>query len=262
MTKTYNVTLMGIKDQLASKFKKFKVGKEEIFILPAINKEKTVKINTIELIKIADIINKAIFKTYPSLDLIYSYFINMTKLLNKLEIPVIWLTPSGLEIVQNYYISKQNKIAINFAGRTKKMVIRDWSEKVDKSKQSQGIIPNIIHSLEASHFMNVIIYANENNITPVITVHDCFGTHPNKLESLALLVKLEYIILNANNEFLNTFHNRNKQNIIDNRFEILFDECSKSEYILLNRTKHFIPNIPKLGNLDLRKIIDSKYMIS
>jgi DNA-directed RNA polymerase len=54
------------------------------------------------------------------LEFIYKYFINMTKLFNKLEIPVIWLTPSGLEIVQKYYRSKQNKVAINFAGRTKK----------------------------------------------------------------------------------------------------------------------------------------------
>ena len=89
MTKTYNVTLLGIKDQLAARFKKVKDGKDVIYLLPSLNKDKIVKINTIELIKIADIINKAIFKTYPSLDLIYKYFINMTKLLNKLEIPVI-----------------------------------------------------------------------------------------------------------------------------------------------------------------------------
>jgi DNA-directed RNA polymerase len=58
----------------------------------------------------------------------------MTRVLNKLEIPIIWLTPSGLEIIQKYFISKQNKIAINFAGRTKKMVIREWIDKVDKKK--------------------------------------------------------------------------------------------------------------------------------
>jgi DNA-directed RNA polymerase, mitochondrial len=119
MTKTYNVTKIGVKDQLASRFTKFKEGRSIFYKLPSIIKGETVSISNLELCKIAEIIHKAIFKVYPSLEFIYKYFINMTKLFNKLEIPVIWLTPSGLEIVQKYYRSKQNKVAINFAGRTK-----------------------------------------------------------------------------------------------------------------------------------------------
>lgn len=134
MTKTYNVTIIGIRDQLASKFKTIKEFKETLYLVPAINKSKIIKINESELLKIAEIINKAIFKTYPSLELIYNYFINMAKLLNKLEIPIIWFIPSGLEIIQKYYRTKQNKIAINFAGRTKKMIIKEWTDKVDKKK--------------------------------------------------------------------------------------------------------------------------------
>jgi DNA-directed RNA polymerase len=110
--------------------------------------------------------------------------------------------------------------------------------------------------------MNVVIASFEQNIFPVISVHDCFGTHANNLQSLSHLVKVEFIKLYANHVFLNTFHDRNKQNIIDNKYQILFDECSKTEYVLLKRTKHFLPNIPKMGELDLNKIIHSKYMIT
>jgi DNA-directed RNA polymerase len=40
------------------------------------------------------------------------------------------------------------------------------------------------------------------------------------------------------------------------------DETTNNKYVLLKRTKHLIPNIPKMGDLDLNKIIDSKYMIT
>jgi DNA-directed RNA polymerase, mitochondrial len=139
------------------------------------------------------------------------------------------------------------------------MVIKEWTDKVDKHKQSSSIIPNIIHSLDASHLMNVVIAANKLNINPVITVHDCFGTHPNKLDSLSYLVKLEFIKLYTNSNFLEKFHNRNLQNIEDNGLEIIKDNSTNIYYILIKRTKHYIPN---LGDLNLNDIINSKYMIT
>jgi DNA-directed RNA polymerase len=110
--------------------------------------------------------------------------------------------------------------------------------------------------------MNVVISANENNINPIITVHDCFGTHPNNLQALSHLVKIEFIKIYTNSNFLEKFHLRNKLNILDNGFKIKIDDETKNEYVLLKRTKHYIPNIPKIGDLDLHKIIDSKYMIT
>lgn len=142
------------------------------------------------------------------------------------------------------------------------MVLREWEEKINKSKQSDAIIPNIIHSLDASHLMNVVISAVERNITPVISVHDCFGTHPNKLESLAHLVKIEFIKLYTQEIFLKKFHDRNLQSISDNNIKIHKDELTDVHYVLLKRTRLNLPEIPKLGNLDLNKIIHSKYMIT
>jgi DNA-directed RNA polymerase, mitochondrial len=262
MTKSYNVTLLGIKEQLISKFEKKKIGENEVYKVPSIIKNETVLLEKYEIFKIAQIINDTIFTLFPSLDFIYKYFINMTKLLNKIGIPVIWLTPSGLELTQKYFISKQNKIAINFAGRTRKMIIKEWTKKVNKGKQSSAIIPNIIHSLDASHLINVINSANSKNINSIITVHDCFGTHPNNLDSLSHLVKIEFIKLYTQTSFLEKFHNRNKQNIEDNDIKINIDNITGEEYIIIKRKKYYLPNIPKLGNLNLNNIINSKYMIT
>jgi DNA-directed RNA polymerase len=110
--------------------------------------------------------------------------------------------------------------------------------------------------------MNVVITAFEQNIDNVITVHDCFGTHPNNLEKLSNIIKIEFVKLYGDEDFLMKFHNRNKQNILDNGFKILYDECTKTEYVLLKITKYYIPIPPKLGKLNLDNIIHSKYMIT
>jgi len=43
----------------------------------------------VDISKIAEIIYSTIFKEYPGLNIIYNYLINMAKLLNKLNLPVI-----------------------------------------------------------------------------------------------------------------------------------------------------------------------------
>ena len=45
--------------------------------------------------KIAEIIYDTIFKEYPTLSFIYNYFIEMSRLLAKLDLPVNWVTPNG-----------------------------------------------------------------------------------------------------------------------------------------------------------------------
>jgi DNA-directed RNA polymerase len=186
----------------------------------------------------------------------------MTKVMNKIGIPITWITPSGLNIVQKYYVSKTNKIAINFAGKTKKMIVREWTEEVDTLHQSGGIIPNIIHSLDASHLINVVISANENKIEPVITVHFCFICHPNNLNNLSYLVRKFFIDLYTRESFLEKFHQTNKQIILDNDIKILYDSDEEQEYVLIKRRRVYLPEIPKMGYLNLQEIIHSKYMIT
>jgi DNA-directed RNA polymerase len=133
-------------------------------------------------------------------------------------------------------------------------------DKLDKGKQVQSIIPNIIHSLDASHLMNIIKNATIDNFNPVITIHDCFGTLPNKMGSLEYKVKKEFILLYSDNQFLHDYHNRFLQNLKDNQFEIQI--VDKKHFVLLEDQLLEIPSLPQLGKLDLENIKNSKYMIS
>jgi hypothetical protein len=58
------------------------------------------------------------------------------------------------------------------------------------------------------------------------------------------------------------FHNRLLQSIKDNNIDIILNEKDLHEYVIVDDNYIKIPNIPKLGKLDLQKILDSKYMIT
>ena len=77
------------------------------------------------------------------------------------------------------------------------------------------------------------------------------------MENLFFLLKKEFILLYTTEDFLNKFHNRIIQSITDNSYTII-----DNKIILypcdVNHSKNLtIPNLPKLGKLDLDKIIYS-----
>jgi len=91
---------------------------------------------------------------------------------------------------------------------------------VDRRKQVESIIPNVIHSLDASHLMLVIKECINSNILPIITVHDCFGTLPNQMFHLEQVVKKQFVYLYTNENFLNKFHKKLLDSIEDNNYII------------------------------------------
>jgi len=46
------------------------------------------------------------FIVFPALRVIYDYFMEMTRIMVKLNLPISWITPAGLEITQEYALSK------------------------------------------------------------------------------------------------------------------------------------------------------------
>ena len=63
-----------------------------------------------------------IYLYYIILKNIYNYFISINKLMLKLEIPLTWITPAGLELTQHYLKSRTNKVSITIANKNKTLV--------------------------------------------------------------------------------------------------------------------------------------------
>ena len=68
-------------------------------------------------------------------------------------------------------------MTIKLGQKAKTLVIKKMTMESDNIKQAQAIIPNIIHSLDGSHLMNIINTGKlEYKDMNIISVHDCFGS--------------------------------------------------------------------------------------
>jgi hypothetical protein len=279
MTKSYNVTTYGIKGQLLGKFEVsdnkqtvnyYKPENPDVeqefqtllYKVPA--KLGYIELNELEIKKMANIINNNIFTNYPSLQGIYNYLTTVAQILVRLGIPITWITPCGMKLTQKYASSTTKKLSISFAGRKKTYVTKEWNtNKIDKRKQVHAIIPNIIHSFDASHLINLLNHYIKSDID-VLPVHDCFGTHPNDMDNLASEVRKQFILLYSNQNFLENFHKKfilDIKNIVpihkerNGPYYIIFEDKKKDEKVIL-------PKVPKMGKLELKQIEKSNYMIN
>jgi DNA-directed RNA polymerase len=78
----------------------------------------------------------------------------------------------------------KTKIAISVSrGKQKGIVLQKKKNETSNQNQKQAIIPNIIHSMDAAHLILILKEVSQpnNKISPVITIHDCFGTLPNNM---------------------------------------------------------------------------------
>ena len=131
--------------------------------------------------------------------------------------------------------------------KKKSLVVQRPDGKLDKGKQVAAIIPNVIHSLDAAHLMKFVVSAFDSGLNPVLTVHGCFGSHPNQLEALQFLVKLEFIQIYSNAYFLEKFHSRNLQIITDNNHKILSDKKTGLQYTVNLNKKFLYSQCPRFG---------------
>ena len=144
----------------------------------------------------------------------------------------------------------------------RKLLYKQRTGEIDKFKQQQSIIPNIIHSLDASHLVTLINIAKKDNFGPIITIHDCFGTLPAYMAELEQRVRKEFILIYSNENFLEAFHKNILYTIESNNYKIITKFNGNKKIVLESGEILNLPKLPKLGELDLKNIVNATYMIT
>jgi DNA-directed RNA polymerase len=128
---------------------------------------------------------------------------------------------------------------------------------INKTKQVNSLIPNFIHSMDASHIVMLIEKLNNKYNLDIITVHDCFGVHANYTELLSFLVKESFISIYGDKNCIDKFHTHALENI--KAVYIVKDN------IVIDKNDNMleIPEKPVLGDLDLKaQLLESNYFIN
>ncbi|AMW36091.1 DNA dependent RNA polymerase [Xanthomonas phage XAJ24] len=156
-----------------------------------------------------------------------------TAILNQGYDRIKWITPSGFPVAQVYWESEEHRINTKLCGNAK-LSIRRSTDEVKKSRHRNGIAPNFVHSLDASHLTLVTVAAEAEGITAFAMIHDDFGTHAADSAALYRIIREQFVAMYERHDVLAAFH---------------------SAY-------PFLPEPPPVGDLDLRQVLDSPYFFS
>lgn len=149
--------------------------------------------------------------------------------------PVIWTTPTGFQVVQDYRTPNRKNVDLYYNGKRTRMTLREEGASLNKRQQANGAAPNFVHSMDASHMMMTVNTASLNGVDSFALIHDSFGTHAADTEVLFEALRWEFRELYSGN--------------------VLADFAAEQD--LEN-----MPPVPIQGSLDLDAVQDSEFFFS
>jgi len=266
MTIPYGVTIRGIVNQLKTDFFQI-VGMENGKPVYGLIDNKYDKynfgfhLNNKEINALGKILHDILYETFGNLTLLVDYFKIMNKELKNLNLHPIWLTPGGLIIEQRYVFTEENELNSSILGKRKSITRRvPIKDKINLRKQNEGIVPNLVHSFDASNISLLIkeLLKNKHNIN-ILTIHDCFACLSNNVELMTWHVKVAFSLLYSNKTFVNDYHNFIIEYLIKSGFTILNNTVYHN-----NKKVAMLPTPPNFDSFEEFKdnILGSQYFIN
>lgn len=226
-------------------------------------------INDRDIYLLGKAINDIINKDFPKITKLSDYLLNVADICNSLGIPISWALPHGLHINQSYLLTKTATIKpFTFVKSSFKLRVTD-NTKFDLSKQKIALMPNLIHSLDATSLSLLYdrFFESHKPIVNFYAIHDCFTTTCDKVDSLIDLLKTVYLSLYTEDNYLRKFD----KGIIDSIKYHYGNDCvynsenrtfiieGKNNYRLYDIEEVLGKNLPTNLTSDLIK--GSKYLV-
>jgi len=158
---------------------------------------------------------------------------------SKLNLPLIWTSPSGF-VVQQQYPSVEDRRIKTYIDNT--LIMPTVNEldltKLDKRRAVQGSSPNFVHSMDAAAMTITITKAVNEGIHSFAMIHDSYGTHAADTPVLARLIRESFVWMYTENDVLEQYR--------QNALEVVDD----------------VPEVPSKGNLDLNRVLESDFFFA
>lgn len=174
------------------------------------------------------------------------------------NLPTQWTTPAGFLVRQRYPKTRLKKLRTFCSGTirvtdesgapeedkeegdTFQISVSEDLGSIDSRKQKQGIAPNYVHSMDASHLMLTVDACVDAGIHQFAMIHDSYGCPAGQGDLMFTLVR---------EVFAETY----KQN------DVLQDLHDQVENLLSPKKAKELPPIPSHGTLDLDEVKKSMY---
>lgn len=157
--------------------------------------------------------------------------------------PIWWTTPAGLPVLQMYRGKSEQRAKVYLKGRRVELVITPNDGKtLNSMAQVNGIAPNFVHSLDASHLMSVANRCRERGVYALAVVHDSFGTHAADAATLSMVLR-------------ETFVDQYEPDVLARFRDELIDQ-------LPPEFAEKLPPLPPFGDFDIRSVLNAEYVFS
>lgn len=163
------------------------------------------------------------------------------KVATKAEKPVVWRAPSGLKVQQAYHVEKCIRIKVQFQDVLIWPTLREDTDKLDGRRQTQGVAPNWVHSLDAAHMARTINASHALGLRSYSMIHDSYGTHAGNAQSLAMVLREEFVRMYSETDVLADFA------------AMLATQLPEGAEL---------PPLPEHGSLDLDQVLESQFFFA
>lgn len=177
------------------------------------------------------------------------------------NLPTTWITPAGFPVKQKYpkvrvkrlntVLSGSIKIFDTTSGSTEeategsvlRLAFAEPTDEIDSRKQKQGIAPNFVHSMDASHLMLTVCACVDKGVNAFAMIHDSYGVPAGHGTIMFTTVREVFVSTYTENDVLQDLH--------DHICNLLSPKMLKD-----------LPEVPTKGNLDLDCAKESMYAFS
>jgi len=169
----------------------------------------------------------------------------VSTVINEAKLPITWVTPAGFLAHQKYQVQDVQRIN-TFWGSAKihrKLTIKKDIDKLDTRKQTTGISPNFVHSMDACHLMKTVNRLKDSGVNTFAMIHDSYGCLAADVETLNRELREAFILMYSEHDVLQEFR--------DKVVSQLPKELAEK-----------IPSVPPKGSLDLNGVRDSRYFFA
>lgn len=140
-----------------------------------------------------------------------------------------WVTPVGFPVMQTYPKSLTKRTKLSYAGKSFNVLVEAWEEAtIAEASQRAATAPNFVHSLDAAHLQLVINNAEFH----LAAIHDSVGASAGHMGDLYGLIREAFVSLYRQNPL-----------------EDFLEQVGYDKEV-------------KKGNLNIERVLESKYLFS
>lgn len=104
-----------------------------------------------------------------------------------------WVAPSGFPVSQ-----ERRRLAVQRVRTVRHALLlyrQEKNAKIDLQKQKDGIVPNLVHSLDAAHMMMTASGLKWKGVSSLAMVHDSYAVHADNVDLMNRVLRESFILV-------------------------------------------------------------------